>query len=814
MNNKALSIILSATVIFAAQSADARLFKRKARAQDTVEKKTETPYEKFLKKKGHAEASGPVTIHTEGKNVWLEFPDSLLGRKFLLSNTVNESSSSFLTKGQRASASRVYQVSRTDSMLIFSTPSPVVEVEDESMARALGHSAAPRVEYAFPVKYRNADSTAVVVNASKLFGGSNKDAFNMSMIQLTENTKIYKMKHKSAFDHIQGPVAFGSGVGVRQNLTFDVEHMVVQGNLGFGVLGTVPLTADFVTTLILLPEREFQRVKPDYRLGLRTEEYTSYSPSKGIVTKKAVRKWDLSDGLTVYVDTVFSKTYFDAISDALTAWNPAFEKIGLGSPVKVLPYPADKDFLAEDPFISRVIADKGNDSENLSVSILGNSVYGGNVAFTISVPEGYLTTVRRSSIYTFTDVDPRYRTYYLSEDAVCDYLRSDLITKFGLVLGLGYNRAGSWAYSPQQLRDPEFTRAHGITASAMDGIVFNLLARPGDKERGVVTMLDRIGPYDYMAIDWLYGNHTDEQRQKLLKSKEGMPEYLYLPEVSGSPDPRALEGDLGNDPVELYKATMEHIKYSAANAYEWMSTADLENDSYRQLFVDWLWLVFKNAGPLLAANIGGVYFNETSGGAPKYTPVPEALQKQCVDILLDSFMDTDWLDADKRLLHYSGAYWNLKDFNMANAMGQSGLYGRFQSVLFAEKRAGSGYTFDEYLDDVERHLLKNVSKGELHDGEDLLIGVYENRLIGTSKVLEAQQDDSFKKNGLASDGFRIVPGSGVPTDVVGDLEIVSYRHLKSFRDALSRGRARAKDPIVKDKIGFLIKTIDAAFEKK
>lgn len=816
MNTKALSIVLSAAVLLSAQSADARLFRRKAKAApETTEKKAATPYEKFLKKKGLSTASGVFTLHTEGSNVWMEFPDSLLGRKFLLSNIVYESSSSFLPIGCRASSGRVYQVSRTDSLLIISNPSPVVEVGEESIARALGHSAAPEIMYAFPIKYRNTDSTAVVVNASKLFGGSNKDAFNMTWLQLTERTKIYKLKHKSAFDHMSGPVSYGNTVGVRQNMTFGAQYMLPSGPGTYSVYNDeLPLTADFETSLILLPERPIQRIKPDYRVGMRTEKYRSYSPDKGIEVKETVPMWDLSEGLTVYVDTLFSKACFDAISDAFTAWNPAFEKIGLGSPVKVERYPDSEDFRAADPFVNRVIADNGNDNENISTSILGSAAFGGNIGFTISVPGGYLDRVRRESVYTITDVDARYRDYYLPEDAVCDFLRSELITRFGIIFGLDYNRAGSWAYSPEQLRDPEFTREHGITASAMDGIVFNLLARPGDRERGVVTMLDRIGPYDYLAIDWLYGGHTEQERSGLLDAKEGMPEYLYLKAVTGNPDPRALAGDLGNDPVELYRATLSHLKFAAENAYDWISSVDLENESYRELFVDWLWLKYQSAAPLLAANVGGLYYNETSSGAVKFTPVPKALQKQCVEIIFDSFRDIGWLDADRRLLHHSGAYWNLQDFNTANMYGKSGLLSRLLRVLFSEKAGESDYGIEEFLGDIEKHLLENISKGRLVSGEDLVVTLFVNNLLKNSDVLKGNWNYAFyKKTGLISDdSFRIEPENGIPVAYIEDLEVISAKHLRSFREQLAKGRSRAADPIVKDRIGFIIKNIDAAFE--
>ena len=74
------------------------------------------------------------------------------------------------------------------------------------------------------------------------------------------------------------------------------------------------------------------------------------------------------------------------------------------------------------------------------------------------------------------EVDERYRTYYLSDSLLCDVLKAYMLKAFGSSLGLAQNLAGSHAYSPQQLRSPQFTQQNGITASVMDNIIYNYLS--------------------------------------------------------------------------------------------------------------------------------------------------------------------------------------------------------------------------------------------------------------------------------------------------------------------------------------------------
>ena len=128
-------------------------------------------YETFVSKKGIKSAGECMRIYKDGAKLWMEFPDSLMGRRVILSSFMRRSSG-WTSCGTDISAKEVFTLSRTDSLLLFTAP--VVRPEDRL---------AP-IRYAFPIKYRNTDSTAVVVEVSKLFDPSNKDAFNPVKVQV------------------------------------------------------------------------------------------------------------------------------------------------------------------------------------------------------------------------------------------------------------------------------------------------------------------------------------------------------------------------------------------------------------------------------------------------------------------------------------------------------------------------------------------------------------------------------------------------------------------------------------------------------
>lgn len=76
----------------------------------------------------------------------------------------------------------------------------------------------------------------------------------------------------------------------------------------------------------------------------------------------------------------------------------------------------------------------------------------------IGVPRDLAVSVRRNGVYQMAEIDPRFRTYYIADEVICENLTARMLKAFGLSLGLATNLAGSAAYSPEELRSPEFTQ--------------------------------------------------------------------------------------------------------------------------------------------------------------------------------------------------------------------------------------------------------------------------------------------------------------------------------------------------------------------
>ncbi len=713
-------------------------------------------YETFTSKAGIKSAGTCMRIYKDGDKYWMEFPDSLMGRRVILSSFMRNSSG-WTTCGTDISAREVFTLSQTDSLLLLTSP---VATPESTIAP---------VRYAFPIKYRNADSTAVVVEVSKLFSPSNKDAFNPAKVQVDGNAMVNKATVKSEFTHFKELVSYPSSVGVLQGITFKVAPFY---DLGGNMIQTIED---------------------------RKEEIVS--------------RWDLTGGkkIVVYIDTLFSAVQREAVSRGILVWNKTFEAAGLGSVIEVRPY--EPGFVAENPLVSKVMADRHSSSGSLSVSVLSDPASGLISACSITVPAGIRDYFRMDGLFGISDVDPRWQEYEIPEDAFCEALTARVMQAFARVLGLSANVAGSYAYSPAQLRDPAFTREHGITASVTDDVLFNTLARPGDRERGVATVVNQPGAYDYMAVEWIYshpGAVSDRAlADSLIRSKAGDPAYLYLPYAQSSPDPRCYRGDLGNDPFEEYATAIGRYGYIAANAPRWYETTVPHNTTFRTVLAEQVLRHHCTEHKKLARLVGGLYVQDMSTGS-KYVAVSRDEQKRALSMAIDGLDKLDYLDSARELLAFSGAYNGFATLMRVNALTQNAMLGRLKWSAVSTKLGLSEYPIGEMLSDVTDVITSNLRKGSVPEGDDFLVEIWMAR--GLMRSLPVYEQNNKEYNHKAIQLQAPVP---VSENFYGPvLENACITEIDRLEDILKKSLRAAQGEYDKNRIRYLLSQLEGMKETK
>ena len=753
----------------------------------------QTPYEKFRSGKNLESESSFLTVYKQKEKLFLEIPDSVMGRRVLVNSIIRSTSNPSVPVGTDISSSRAYKVDRTDSLLLFLDPAAPFSSEESGIARAMSLSRTDAIVYALPIKYRSADSTLFVIEADKFLDPSQKDVASLNGNPYGDY-KISTAAFKKELSAIKGISSYPGSVGILRTLTYDIKLGGIFGEL----VETYKFTGDVETCITLLPESGLKPLKADDRIGTRTVSYPSLdAAAQGYRDLKWASRWNLQEDrrIEVYIDTLLAEPWRNAVSEGLLEWNKAFREAGLGDKIVVCPFPAE-DFNACNPLVNTVMLGGGT---SVSAHLITDPQTGEILSFGLTVPSDFVSSVRREGMVFMSDVDPRYQSYNVPQDAVAEALKARVMSTFGLCLGLTRNMAGSHAYSPKQLRDPAFTSVRGITASVTDNVLFNLLALPGDKERGVETVVSQLGTYDIYAIRWLYDDTLD--RESWLESHYGKPEYLYLPLTAGNPDPRALSGDLGDDPFEFAGTIVKRLKWVASNAAQWISGEEVEQ-TYQDLFADFVFLGVDRALAPLSSLVGGIIADNRS--VPKYSSVPAKTQKEAISLILKTWTDFSWFDSNRELLTIAGANSGTQFMAITSAWQQSRLSRRYDYLAMSSRLVPKAYTLEEALEDIEDILFDRISSGkDLKPGEEILISQYATSLYGRSPILSAQASPG-KQQALAV--------RDVPLVYTQETEAVCYRAFIRLKEALEGIRDRRKGAQAA-KIDFILNYMNKALEQ-
>lgn len=806
-------LFLILACVFSWQDASARKVRPRKGKADTAAvaaPKKKTPYEKFVTRKGMEASEGFMTIYRSGKDIWLEVPDSVVGRKVMLTSILRGSDSPVLPKGMNASSSSaIYQVALRDSMLLFLSPSVNAVSSDSLLTKAIAMSKTQATLKAFPIKYRNADSTSYVIKATGLFSPGSKETLNLRGVEYG-NYLIYSAEYKDDLSQVTGLTSSANSVGIVSEATFKLT-LVVSG-LGLESADKPNVTLQIGTSLCLLPAGGAVLKPADDRIGTRKIKYTAFDSSTKARTEEFACRWNLSGDrqIKIYVDSLIPDSWYAAVKEGIEKWNDAFAAAGFGQKVCVGRCTAEVD--TEDPFTS-VVLYSGCHGGSVTGSLVQDSSTGEIYGCRILIPAEYQERVRKNSVYVISDVDSRYARYELEDSAVCDFLRTDIMNLFGLCLGLSRNAAGKTAYSPGQLRDPSFTAEYGIASSVTSGVIFNWLARPQDRDNGVLIISDRLGSYDKYAIEWLYSDFDKAASDAFIRAREGKPEYVFVPAAADSYDTRANKTCLGNDFFAAYDAGMSHLEYVAANGDKWLD--DSVPEPYRLLFLDHLWLRYSALTQMLSSCVGAMDINDVreGSGLPKVTVLPVDMQRKAVAKIFDSYRDASWIDANRALLSMAGANKNVSDFTRANTFSLSSMKQRLPYVAFAYSSAGSGYSPEAFLADVQDAVLKYVRTGTIEDGTMTMLSNYLLWLISNSDIMKRNYAEVFSKNSSAfslSDETNLVPGAGnVPASCMEGVDVLCYMSLKKARAALASCAPGCRTVYDRKCIEYLISVADA-----
>lgn len=228
------------------------------------------------------------------------------------------------------------------------------------------------------------------------------------------------------------------------------------------------------------------------------------------------------------------------------------------------------------------------------------------------------------------------------EDAYVAAVLKDVIThEVGHTLGLRHNFRASTIHSLEQISNPEYTKAHGLTGSVMDYNALNLALKGQPQGEYVMSTL---GPYDHWAVEYGYRPLAPaDEKAGLAKiaARSSEPQLAYGTDEEAlgfggleGMDPEVNRRDLGSDPLAFYQKRLALSKELWERLQVKTIPAGEGYQSLRRGLLRALGQVGLSAN-LSAKYIGGVVHLRDHAGTSRapLTPVPAAKQRQALKLL-------------------------------------------------------------------------------------------------------------------------------------------------------------------------------------
>ena len=675
---------------------------------------------------------GLFNVHKVEDKYYYEIPDDHLEREMLLVTRVVKTADNLGYGGEKMNTQIVRWQKKNKNILLRHVSYENVATEGKPIYEAVQNSNFEPIIASFGIEALNEDSTGSVIEVTSLFT-SDIPSLGMSSNQ----RRAYQVRRldgdRTFIEHIN---SYPENIEARNVLTYDASEPPSNSSTG-----TISMEVNH--SMIVLPEDEMRARSHDQRVGFFSVGKTEYTDeaqkAKQIrhITrwklvpkdKEAYKAWldgesdelvEPENPIVYYVDPATPEKWREHLRQGVDDWQVAFEAAGFKNAIvgKLPPTKEeDPEFSPEDVRYS-VIRYFASPVQNAYGPHVHDPRSGQILESDIGWYHNVMNLLRNWFFIQTSAANPDARGVEFDEEIMGELIRFVSAHEVGHTLGFPHNMGSSFAYTVDQLRDPEFTSTHGTAPSIMDYARFNYVAQPGD---GVTNFYPAVGTYDKWAAKWGYtwfpDDMSDEEIEATLnewtRERADDPRYFY---GSGGSDPRVQTEDLTNDAMRASELGIANLQVTTENLIDWIEEEGENFDQLEELYNNIVGQWNRYMGHVLN-NVGGVYEDQKTfeQEGVVYAPVEKERQKRAMEFLqTHAFSSPTWA-INYDILDRINEASVIENFRGAQASVLSRLTNaqRIARLIEYERRSDDDtYTAFEMMDDVRNGIFSEVRANE------------------------------------------------------------------------------------------------------
>lgn len=730
----ALSLIVAVSAMDTTAAAPKK--GKKGQVTDTVKKApaAEKGSIEATLKPATARQVGLLTVAEQEGKYYMLIPTSQLGRDLLIVTRISKAPADFRNgfigyAGDQAGESMVRFNLSPDKKNLFIENISTREIPRDTLGDMYQNVMKSNVQplvHAFEVKGMNKAKDTVLIDATDFFNGDNA---------LVAFDPFYKMflnlggfqKDKS---YIVGVKSFPINTEVKT-----VKSYMVTPDVKFNgrPLPAMPMTFEFNTSVVALPEIPMQARYYDPRVGYFTERYVDFDKNpQGVKNMQLITRWRLepkpedvekykagelvepAEQIVYYIDPTTPQKWIPYLMAGVNDWEPVFRKAGFKNAIagKLAPV-GDSTWSLEDARHSAIVY-KPSTIPNASGPHVHDPRTGQILESHINWYHNVMLLLRNWYMLQAGPNDPRAQQITFPDELMGDLIRFVSSHEVGHTLGLRHN-FGSTSMTPvDSLRSATFLAKYGHTPSIMDYSRFNYVVQPED---GIAPELQypRINDYDEWAIEWGYRRFPDlktpdaeaTKMNEWIIEKQKNPR-LWFGQESNPNDPRSQSEDLGDNQMKANALGIKNLERVVANLPKWTKEANGNYNNLREIYTEVLNQYIRYTRHV-AKHLGGWYENPSSQeqGIDVNLPVEKAKQQEAMAWLGQYLFKTPtWLLRDEIFtptgMNHTAIITSIYNANMGALVSPRVL----MNLINAEAKLGKeAYTVTNLFNDLNTNII-------------------------------------------------------------------------------------------------------------